>query len=145
MRCANKSSAEVIVLTIVYLISNPIYASGRPLLHVSPTTCTLPINPRPHFSSLRAVCPSDCGDVLRRGWGDGTGVHRYLPRAREQRHGVQPTGTSQQGPGHQHCWGGVKGNNKNQHQKTFFKARLWMKSLKTLCVSAEMAGPERHQ
>lgn len=68
--------------------------SASPLLH--PSSCFPP-------SLSPTVCPSDRGDVLWRGGGDGSGVHRYLPGAGEQRHGVQPAGASQQGHGHQHC------------------------------------------
>lgn len=58
-----------------------------------------------HLSSpllLSTVRPSDRGDVLCCGGGDGSGIHRHLPGARKQCHGVQPAGASQQGHGHQH-------------------------------------------
>lgn len=60
------------------------------------------------FYSLSTVCPSDSGDVLWRGGGNGFGIHRHLPGAWEQRHGVQPSGASKQGHGHQHCRGGFE-------------------------------------
>lgn len=82
---------------------------SSPLFHPSPC---FPSIPGLFFSVLPSVpptvCPSDRGDVLWRGGDDGSGVHWYLPSAGEQRHGVQPAGASQQGHGHQHCWGGVQ-------------------------------------
>lgn len=47
-----------------------------------------------HAYSVYTVCASDSGDVLWCGGGDWSGVHRYLPGAWEQCHGVQPAGAS---------------------------------------------------
>lgn len=79
---------------------HPLFSASS--LHLSPTISISTI-PSPF-----AVCPSDCGDVLWRGGGDRFRIHRYLPGAGKQRHGVQPAGASQQGHGHQHCRGGVQ-------------------------------------
>lgn len=69
--------------------------------------------------SAVSVHPDDRGDLLWSSGGNGSGIHRNLPCAGEQRHGVNASGPAQQGRRHQPCRGGEE---QTKHPGYFHKS-----------------------